>query len=463
MRALFDEVGTLDKRCYDVLALSEDILMENAARSLCDCVKAVYNENDRVLILCGPGNNGADGIACARMLVGFCDVAILLPHGVKSKMAKVQLKRAEAVGVEIIEELAPADIYVDALFGSGLARELDTLTEDIVHWVNAVDGKKIACDIPSGIDLKGVVKSVAFKADTTLTMGALKTALYTDRAKDYVGHIIVSDLGVHHSVYEEESHTWLLETSDLALPLRNSSDVNKGSFGHLAVVCGEKKGASILAALAGSAFGAGLVSIIGEDKNIPLHLMQSTHLPENCTAVVAGMGLGDEAEEAQLYELLLNHIHPVVIDADLCYTPLITELLIAEKPVVFTPHPKEFSALLNIGGLGSYSVEEIQHNRFTLAQEFTARFDKILVLKGANTIIAYKEELYVCDLGTPALAKGGSGDVLAGMIGALLAQGKHPKDAAIQAVLAHALSAKRFEKHTYALQPQDIIEGIKCL
>ena len=463
MQRLFVEVGTLDKHCYEVLGLSEDLLMEHAARSLCEVVKSHATTGDHVLILCGPGNNGADGIACARMLHGYCDVAIYVPLGVKSPMAKLQLKRAEAVGVEIIEEVAPATVYVDALFGSGLRRELENTIVDTLHWVNALKGIKIACDIPSGITGEGHVKKVAFKADMTITMGALKQALFNDAAKPYVGRIIVSDLGVDRSVYEKETHAWLLEENDLALPIRTNANVHKGCFGHLAVVGGEKKGAGVLAALAGSAFGAGLVTIVGEKQELPLHVMQSSHLPEKCTAVIAGMGLGEEVMEEELYALLLAHAHPVVIDADLCYTPLINDLLVADKPVVFTPHPKEFSALLSVSGCGTHSVDEVQQHRFALAKMFTCKYDKVLVLKGANTIVAHEGEIYVCDLGTPALAKGGSGDVLAGMIGALLAQGFSAKDAALQSVLAHALSAKKVIKNNYALQPQDIIEGIKCL
>ncbi len=136
MKKVFKEVGSLDKRCYEKFFLSEDILMEHAADSLGYLIKNLLEKEKKVFILCGPGNNGADGIACGRILSGEYDVSIMLPFGAKSKMAKLQLQRYEAVGGVIVEEVAEADLYVDALFGSGLRRELDEFSCGIINRLN---------------------------------------------------------------------------------------------------------------------------------------------------------------------------------------------------------------------------------------------------------------------------------------------------------------------------------------
>jgi len=165
-----------------------------------------------------------------------------------------------------------------------------------------------------------------------------------------------------------------------------------------------------------------------------------------------------------LLELLARSEHPLICDADLFYQDVILDILKNKKELVLTPHPKEFASLLKIIGFADVSAYEVQQRRFELAREFSARFkDVVLVLKGANTIIAQNKKLYISTMGTNTLSKGGSGDVLGGMIGSLLAQRYLPLDAAITAVLAHSLSAKRFKGTNFSLAPQDLIEGIKWL
>ncbi|MBP9566711.1 MAG: NAD(P)H-hydrate dehydratase, partial [Sulfurospirillum sp.] len=212
-------------------------------------------------------------------------------------------------------------------------------------------------------------------------------------------------------------------------------------------------------------FGAGLVSLIGETiKKLPVYLMHTPTLPKNASVIVAGMGLEMPFDETWLKNLLLENDLPLIIDASLCHHELIVELLTSQKPLVLTPHPKEFSSILYFTCKEKVSVEQIQANRFLYAKKFSETFPHVvLVLKGANTIIAHKGELFINTYGTPALAKGGSGDVLAGMIGALIAQGYSLKDAAIHASLAHALVSKKLTCNNFALTPLDICKGLKCL
>lgn len=460
MKLLFKETSFLDKRCYEEFALSEDILMEHAADGMADYVCAKFQKKSSVLVVCGAGNNGADGIALARLLHKEYDVKIYLAFGVKSEMAKLQLQRAQLVGVEFVEELIEADIVVDALFGSGLSRSFDEKTESVIEKLNAFKAFKIACDLPSGLKDEGSCERVTFKADVTLSMGALKLNAFLDEAKDYVGELRVLDLGITRSVYELPSKYKLLEEGDLVLPHRDRQDSHKGSFGHLAVLCGEKVGAAVIASEAALHFGAGLVTLVSnENVQIPYEIMLSHSLPSNTTAIALGMGLGVEFSNEELEKILSNNL-PLVLDADIFYHEMILELL-KRKNIVITPHPKEFVELLRVTKIATINISELQANRFKYVEMFTEIFkDTTLLLKGANVIIASEGEVFVNPLGSSRLAKGGSGDVLSGLIASLLAQGYDAKSATINASLAHTLALKHSMKNSYAYTPSDIIEGV---
>ncbi len=461
MQKLFENVGYLDKRVVEKFALSEDLMMEHAANSLNLWVGKHLKKGKKVQILCGPGNNGADGIACARMLFSDYKVSVLLPFGAKSNMAKIQLNRAKKLGIKIDEKIKKAHLYIDAIFGSGLSRELNEEIISIIKTVNFKKAIKLSCDIPTGILQNSNVPNVAFKADTTITMGALKSSLFGDKAKEYTGKIIVANLGVGRKLYEKEANDFLLEKKDLRLPLRECQNTNKGSFGHLVIISGKKDGASKLSAQAGFAFGAGLVSVFGKNLNLPHHIMACEKLPKNATALVCGMGLGELTKEVS--NLLTDVNLPLVLDADILCQKEIKKFLHVNKNIILTPHPKEFSKMCKLLDLGEFSVGQIQANRFKYAREFSLKYPHILVLKGANTIIAKNGKCYVSPFGNSSLSKGGSGDVLGGLIGALLAQNYKPLKAAISGVLAHGLSVTKLTNNNYALEPKDIMKGVKCL
>jgi len=464
MHYVYEETHSLDTRCYEHFSLTPEILMEHAALALARAIKKKITCKDKILIICGMGNNGADGLAAARLLHGTYDVSLYVPFEFKSDLARVQLKRAQNVGVPFVTHIIDADVYVDALFGSGLNRPLNEQRSELIELLNAKSGYKIACDVPSGLMPCLPPTSILFRADETITMGALKLALFNDYAKDAVGTIKVANLGVERSLYEIPSSIFVLQKKDLKLPLRTHKNANKGSFGHVAIIGGNKEGAALLAAQGAFRFGAGLVSIIKEKtQKLPAYIMQTPTLPNNASVIVAGMGL-ETIDETKMRALLLSHTLPLVIDASLSHHLFIKEIVDLQKPLVLTPHPKEFSSILKITCNEELSVEQIQENRFEYAKAFSQRFPHlVLLLKGANTIIAHQGELYINPWGTQALAKGGSGDVLSGMIGALIAQGYSLKNAAIQASLAHALVARNLTCNNFALTPLDICKGLKWL
>lgn len=466
MQKIFDETNSLDKRCYEKFLLTPDILMEHAASSMASYIEDIFEDSFekicKILIVCGSGNNGADGIALARLLHKKFDVNLYLANEPKSDMAKLQLQRVKTLDIKIVNKVFEADIIVDCLFGTGLTRQLEEKTITLLDRLNSYNSFKIACDIPSGINSLGQVVSSAFKTNITITMGSLKTALFSDVLKDYVGEIIVANLGVQKEIYETKTDKYLLEESDLNLPFRENKNSNKGTFGHLNVVIGEKKGAGIITSKAAFVFGCGLVSMVTKkDINIPIHIMQTQELSKNCSAIAIGMGLGGYKAE-EIKEILNKNI-PKIIDADLFYDDLICEVL-EDNKTVLTPHPKEFVSLLKLTNIANIDIEELQKNRFFYVEKFCKKYPKVvLLLKGANVIIAQDKEIYVNSFGNAVLSKGGSGDVLSGLIGSLLAQGYTPLNAAINSSLAHTLAAKNYKKNNYSLTPQDLIEGVKKL
>lgn len=463
MQNLFIDVSPLDQRAVSDFGLSEELMMEHASLAMAQTIETHLPAGSSLLIVCGSGNNGADGLALARLLIDRYDVTVHLPFGVRSPLAHTQYHRLTLLKVEPQPIEGVYDLIVDALFGSGLNRPLDAASQALIGHLNGLSGIKIACDVPSGLLSTGTLSTATFRADITVTMGGLKRSLYSDLAKGYVGEIVVGNLGLPRTLYERDSSWKCLDPIDLKPPLRTCVSTHKGSYGHLALITGEHVGACVLAASAALRFGAGLVTLVSpKPLNLPYELMSAHTLRPTTSAVALGMGLGVAFDEEHL-RAYVDHHYPMVLDADIFYHPLFLELL--DRPhLVITPHPKEFTQILRLTGIADIEVETLQSDRFAYVERFCTAYPHVtLLLKGANVIIGLHNQFFVNPHGTVALAKGGSGDVLCGLIGALLAQGYTPLEAAIQGSLAHTLSAKAFAKNNYALTPLDIIEGITTL
>lgn len=462
MQKVFEDCYALDAKCYEQYGLTEDILMENAAAGLANYIRGHFAQDSSVLIVAGKGNNGADGIVLARQLYGDYRVKLCVPFGVKSDMAILQLERATRLGIKVTEALSDADIVVDAVFGAGLNKALNESTEHVIHQLNAFKGYKIACDMPTGVGKYGLMP-MAFMADVTLTMGARKEVLFLDENKDAVGQVFCVDLGVSALFYEGESHTCVLEESDLKLPSRTRQNSHKGSFGHAAVFCGEKEGAAIISGMAAASFGAGLTTLVVHEKvSPPPYLMHSTVVPEKTTALAIGMGLGGYFESEFLEQYVLDSHLPILLDADAFLSKeLLSVLEQKDREIVITPHPKEFVILWKILTGKQLTVSEVQSKRFEMVRMFNGRYPHVtLLLKGANTFMMQEDRLYINPLGCSKLSKGGSGDVLSGLIVSLLAQGYTGIDAAIQGSLALVMAADQYEGSSYAMLPTDIIDEV---
>ena len=466
MQKVFKSCEKLDKKCYQSYGLTEDILMEHAAVGMEQYIRLHYPEGSSVLIVAGLGNNGADGIALARLLYHDYEVKLHLPFGVKTQMAKLQLKRTEALGLEEIDEPEDAEVIVDALFGAGLNRLLDDQTILLIHKLNSFEGFKIACDIPTGIGEEGTLMPLAFNADITLTMGAYKEALYLDESKDVIGKVERINLGISSELYEGQSNTFVLEPEDMQLPVRHKEVTHKGMFGHAAIFTGEKEGAGIIAGTAATRFGAGLTTLVIHEKiTAPPFLMHSGTVPGTASALAIGMGLGGHFEEDFLKKYVINSHLPIVLDADaLSSLPLLAVVEQRDREIVLTPHPKEFVSLWKILTGEILQVSEVQSKRFEMVRMFNHKYPHVtLLLKGANTLIMQEENLYINPLGCTKLSKGGSGDVLSGLIVSLLAQGYPAIDAAIQGSLALAIAAQNYQGSSYAMLATDLIDEVAKL
>ncbi|GAA7062782.1 NAD(P)H-hydrate dehydratase [Helicobacter pylori] len=464
MLSVYEKVNALDKRALEKFNLSEDILMENAAMALERAVLQNASLGAKVIILCGSGDNGGDGYALARRLVGRFKTLVFEMKPAKSPMCQLQKKRAKKVGVVIKtweekNEDLECDVLIDCVVGSNFKGELEPFLN--FESLSQKACFKIACDIPSGINSKGRVDKRAFKAHMTISMGAIKSCLLSDRAKDYIGELKVGHLGVFNQIYEIPTDTFLLEKSDLKLPLRDKKNAHKGDYGHAHILLGKHSGAGLLSALSALSFGSGVVSVQALEceitsNNKPLELVFCENFPDSLNAFALGMGLENFPKDFNKW----LELAPCVLDAGVFYHEEVLQAL--EKEVVLTPHPKEFLSLLKLVGI-NISMLELLDNKLEIARDFSQKYPKVvLLLKGANTLIAHQGQVFINILGSVALAKAGSGDVLAGLILSLLSQNYTPLDAAINASLAHAIASLEF-KNNYALTPLDLIEKIKRL
>lgn len=468
----------------------EFIMMENAATSLENKVIELLGDRPlpKILILCGNGNNGGDGLALARKLFGNISLDVFLIKEPKTTEAKVQYTMAKSMSVPFINtdqiNWKSYSLIVDCVFGTGFHGDLSPEVEELFINANSSKALKLACDIPSGLAKDGTAAKNSFCADCTVTMGALKTALFSDAAKNLCGNITVADLGIHRSIFEKHStpDAFLIEKEDINLPLRKNKSSHKGTYGHTVVYAGEKSGAAILSATASLKFGSGLTSLyktpesnLEQFKISPcLMICDTQSLPKKTTCVVIGCGLGNPSQE-----LISNFINwftttknpACVIDADLFNYKELPQLLskindVENARIVLTPHPKELQNLANslkIDNRTDYTIQEVAENRIELGKKICSAFKSItLVLKSANTFIITNEKAYICNSGSQAMAKGGSGDVLAGMVGSLLAQGYTSEAAAITATFAHGYASKKSNlgEEDFSITPETLIDNL---
>jgi NAD(P)H-hydrate epimerase len=464
-------------------------LMERAAQK---CVNWLLENKiplQQVKIFCGKGNNGGDGLAIARLLIeqGFGVIVYILEFGkLGSDDFQSNLQRLHHLPVDIVF-IQSADhfpiiekdaIVIDALYGSGLNKPLDGLSADLVQHINKSNAIIIAIDLPSGLFMDASSKGhTVIKAQHTLTFQCYKLALLVAENAPFIGEVHVLDIGLHPDFLKKETAAFSLVEEDLikALFKPRNRFAHKGHFGHALIVGGSygKTGALVLAAKACLRSGAGLVTayiptscyqIIQATVPEAMAIMDDakhfiSHLPnevEKFSVIGLGPGLGTEKETQKAIIKLIQLVQkPIVLDADALNCLSLNKEVLSSLPSnsILTPHPKEFERLF---GACNNDFERIE-----IAQQKAIELKLIIVLKGHHTLIALPGgEAYFNTTGNAGMAKGGSGDVLTGMITAFVSQGYTPTNAALLGVYLHGLAGE-FAAHALSMEamlPTDLIQ-----
>ncbi len=485
------QMKEIDRISIEEYGLPSMVLMERAALAVADAVSRRIRPAGTVLSVCGRGNNGADAIAAARILSfrGY-DCRILIPSGEgncsREFLAQLEIAEKTGIAVEIWNGQMPGtfDAVIDGIFGTGLSRNVEGRyreMEELVGKIRNSHGDRaltVAVDMPSGISSdSGKVMGYAVRADVTVTFGEEKAGQVLFPGREFCGTLLVEEIGFPPGA-RRETDAWLMayEPEDLCLVPDRPAYSNKGTFGKVLVAAGARNmaGAAYFSALAAYRCGAGLVKILTPEENrmilqmkIPeavLSAFDTENAEEDAEAferrlkkeiswadvIVLGPGLGREAYARQMTETILREAAvPVVMDADAvnlaAETPSIRRYI--GKNVIMTPHMGEMARFTG------KTVDEIREDLTGTAERFTADTGASCVLKDAASVISRSDgKIFINTSGSPAMAKGGSGDVLSGVIAGLTAAGMNPCEAASFGPWIHGLAgeeaAKRLGKHS---------------
>lgn len=451
-----EQVRELDRIAIQEQGIPGYELMERAAQALLIAICEQYPQAHSVCIVCGAGNNAGDGYVLARLarVAGWVVfvLAVSAPNSLQHD-AQTAYQDYLAAGGEVeafTGKLPLANVCVDAVFGTGLARPLQGNFAAAVEAINAYPNPVIAVDIPSGLHGNtGQPLGLAVKADLTVTFIGLKQGLMTGQARDYVGDLVLADLALPAVVLQQiAAQTYTLSANLLSqlLPKR-SRCAHKGKFGHALLIGGQAgmAGAIRLAGEAALRTGSGLVTV-GTDPThaawlnltrpelmvTALQLSDLDRLLTGKTVVGLGPGLGQTALAQVIWGATLKTDLPLVLDADALN-------LLAQAPQqrsnwILTPHPAEAARLLVC------NTQDVEQDRFAAIQALQQKYGGVVVLKGAGSLIADDKQIAICLAGNPGMSTAGMGDVLTGMITSLVGQGLSLWDAACTGVLIHALA-----------------------
>jgi len=452
------QVRELDRQAIERFGIPAPELMARAGAAAFALLRERWPNVRRVCVLAGTGNNGGDGFVLARLAREAGLDAVVLQLGEReaiSETARVHAAAWEAAGGEWRRfERIPNDceLIVDAMLGTGLQRDLGGVFKLAVEAANAHRAPVFAIDIPTGLDAdRGTMMGTAIRAELTVSFIGLKRGMFTADAVDCCGEIRFDALEVPAAIYASQILSarrvqWAQQSTRIA-PRRRSA--HKGHFGHVLVVGGDHGfgGAPLLAGRAAARAGAGLVTLATRKRHVPGVLAASPELMvhavgkhaeldpllQGCNVVLAGPGLGRSAWGRRLFEQVLSLQRPLLLDAD-ALNLLSEHSGLSRDDWVLTPHPGEAARLLQ------NCVAEIHADRFAAAEALQRRYGGGVVLKGAGTLVlgSGSRPVAVCSDGNPGMASGGMGDVLAGVIASLIAQGWTPEEAAELGVCLHA-------------------------
>ena len=462
---------SIDKRLYtveqircieqQVLAsqkIKSDVLMTRAAKALLQRIQSSWPNASQLLILCGKGHNGGDGLMLAQLAhqTGFSvQIVMLSDHGACSALTQVALDQCISMGLSIEPYTScmsyEADLIVDALLGIGLNGPVRPHYVKAIEWINSQSTPCLSVDLPSGLDANtGNIFNACVRAQVTQSFIGHKRGLFTYRATEYTGSVYLDHLLVDCHLHQVVDFVRLIGATDsLEYLPRRKRDAHKGDFGHVLIIGGDygMGGAVRMAAEAAMRSGAGLVTVATRPEHLcvvnscrPEIMCQRVEsvssidgLADKVNVVVIGPGLGKTDWGRDLLRVILTWDQPKVLDADALN--IISEAPESRDDWVLTPHPGEAARLLGSSG------DSVQYDRFESIQALQKRYGGVIALKGAGTLVANKRQMALCPFGNPGMASGGMGDILSGIIGGFIAQGLPIYEAALSAVLVHAQAA----------------------
>ena len=478
-------------------------LMENAGQA---CAKIIANKFSilknnpkKILVICGKGKNGGDGFVIARALweQGYKVTVMLACGEPKAADAIDMFSLIEAAGIDVVNYdnnltihrplLEDADIIVEAIFGTGFSGSLNQPLTALAQAVNSADGTVVSIDVPAGADCdKASVTGTCIKADITIAISACKPIHIMKPYNKYCGRILVADIGIIENDFKnlEGTSGYTLSPIEIRNMLPKRKPVsNKGTYGHALCVCGSMKmigaaylsvsgalrsGAGLVTAAFPQSAYAGLVPKLAEPLLLPLESnFEGTfaysakadiiNASKRASAVLIGCGIGFNKDTTTLVHNLIKELKvPIILDADgiNAVSTNIDILKEAQAPIILTPHPGEMSRLCG------KPIAEIIANPVSIAHDFAKKYGITVVLKTANTVVCNgTSDAYINTTGNSGLAKGGSGDLLAGIMVSFAAQGMKPFDAAVAAVFIHGLSADVVAEKTSmrGMLPSDVL------
>lgn len=462
------QVRELDRLAIEEFGISGIKLMTRAGTVVFDILRAQWPDAHNIIVVCGAGNNAGDGYVIARLAkesgLNVTVVTLSDPGSLKGD-ARLAWGECKTAGVAVMPFesgcLNHTDVIVDAIFGTGLDRDVTGAWAQAISVINQHTSPVIAVDIPSGLHAdNGSVLGVAVNAQITVSFIGLKRGLFTGHGPDYCGTVLFDDLGIPKNIYEKitvdvRRFDWPSLKHTLS-PRRKTS--HKGDNGHVLVIGGNNgmAGAACMAAEAAARSGSGLTSVAMRPGYVaamaaarPDIMWHGTNTPSDCrramrraTVIAIGPGLGTDRWAQQLLAMVIERGQsglPLILDADALN-------LLAQEPYkhecwVLTPHPGEAARLLNC------SVAEINNDRFGAVRQLQNQYGGVSVLKGAGTLVCGESgTISLCSEGNPGMAVGGMGDVLTGVVAALRAQGLSLSEAAIAGVALHASAGDRAAK-----------------
>ena len=506
MRLLTCEEMKLVEEYTAKFGISYKIMMENAGVA---CARNIRNEIEkdamitkRVVVVCGKGNNGGDGFVIARKLYesGY-NVCVVLAMGYPTSqeatyMYKLVLDNGiptlwyDTDKIKALQTIKNADVIVDALFGFSFRGALDSEMRMLLSEMNSTNAVKFAVDLPSGVHCdSGSCDEDCFKADYTVALSSLKPAHIIQPAAGCCGDIIIANIGIpeeSYNIVKNGLYTYNKAEIKKLFPKRES-DSHKGTFGHVLCVCGSRNmpGAAVMAASAALRSGAGLVTLafpeslystvsvkLTEALLMPLAENEYGTLSADClkkllaeldkySAIVIGCGLGvNEDTKAVVRAIIENSKVPVVVDADALniISKEISILTNKKSDIILTPHIGEMQRLTKL------DKEVIINDKIRVSRAFSEHYGIYVALKSSNTVVTAPddERVYLNNTGNTGLSKGGSGDVLAGLIGGFVAQGFKLSDAVVSAVFVHGYTGDAVSERTSksGMLPMDVVNEL---